>query len=83
MLSAQLEYQQPVISIFKESDLSEEGEQFCSLGPVGFTFDKVIREGLWEVVAFAPNLNDNKQPSWEELRAEGPSKAKAQQEDPV
>lgn len=65
MPPSQLKYQQPVISIFKES---------------GFTLDKVVREGLSEVVAFVLNMN-NKLPPWEDLRAEGPSKAKAQQGD--
>lgn len=50
---------------------------------MGFTVDEVIREGLSEVAAFALNLSDNKQPQWEDPRAQGPSKAKAQQGDPV
>lgn len=41
----------------------------------------MVREGLSEVVAFVLNMNNNKLPPWEDLRAEGPSKAKAQQGD--
>lgn len=50
---------------------------------MGFAVDKGIREGLSEVAAFALNLNDNKQPQWEDPKARGPSKAKAQQGDRV
>lgn len=35
------------------------------------------------MAAFVLNLNDNKQPQWEDPRARGPSKAKAQQGDRV